>query len=105
MSRDRMRDFYQQAVAAGMAEQAWDPDQAADDGNPFGEPEADITYRVDTRDLIDVYRTALQCHASQSDVAMMLGMPDEVFREFFGFEFFIDPTQPKGIRDVELPWA
>lgn len=104
MNRDRMREFYQQAVAAGMADESWDPDGPADDGNPFGEPQAEISYRVDTRDLIGVTRAALECHASQSDVGWMLQMPPEQFTEMFGFEWFIDPAGPKGLREVDLPW-
>lgn len=99
MNRDAMRRALAGAIASGM-ETGFDPDTPMDDGNPMGTPEAEISWRVDVRDLIDVKRAALACHASQaSDVGMMLSMPDEVFRVAFGFEHYIEPDAAPGMRD------
>ena len=46
-------------------------------------------------------RAALTAHASQtSDVGMMLAMPTEVFALAFGTEYYIEPGQAPGMRDV-----
>lgn len=98
MNRDEMRAGYQRAVEAGQGDQSWDPDEPIDGGEPLGTPEAQISWRVDvTRDL-DAKRAALACHASQtSDVGMMLQMPEDVFREWFGTEFYIEPGRAPGM--------
>lgn len=104
-SRDHMRALYQRAVDAGaVLDDEFNPDNPADDGNPFGEPESDITFKVDVRDLIETKRSALACHASQPDAQGMLQMPEVIFREGFGFEWYIEPGAPKGLREVYLPW-
>lgn len=98
MNRDEMRAGYQRAVEAGQADQSWDPDEPIDGGEPLGTPQAQISWRVDvTRDL-EAKRAALACHASQtSDVGMMLQMPEDVFREWFGTEFYIEPGRAPGM--------
>ena len=68
-------------------------DGGTDDGNPVGTPEAELTWQVDVRDVIDVKRAALACHASQAaDAGMMLAMPPEIFAMAFGFEHYLDPA-------------
>ena len=55
----------------------FDPDGPADDGNPFGTPEAEITLEVDVADFADLKRAALRCHRSQvTDTSFFLEMPD-----------------------------
>ena len=99
MNRDVVRRMYQAAVDAGMADQAWDPDQPMDDGNPLGTPEAEITWEVDVRDQIPQRRAALEAHRSQaSDIEMMLGMPEDVFAAMFGTEHYIEPGAEPGMR-------
>ncbi len=96
LNRDRMRMLAEAARAAG--EEVFDPDAPMDDGNPMGTPEAEITWEVDVRDLVDRKRAALACHASQtSDVGMMLAMPPEVFASVFGSEYYIEPGRPPGM--------
>lgn len=92
-NRDAMRRLSDTAKAAGATgEEAFDPDQPMDDGNPLGEPESAIHWRVDVSPWLDRKRAALQAHASQtSDVGMMLAMPPEVFAVFFGHEHYIEP--------------
>ena len=50
MNRDRLRAMAQLAAAAGL--EAMDPDAPADDGNPFGTPEAEIHWEVDVTDQL-----------------------------------------------------
>ncbi|TQM90787.1 LmbE family N-acetylglucosaminyl deacetylase [Ornithinimicrobium humiphilum] len=99
MNRDEMRRQYLAAKEAGLVVDGadWDPDAPADDGNPFGSPEAEIHWRVDVRPVIDVKRRALACHASQEDVGWMLGMGEEEFAGAFGTEWYIEPGLPAGM--------
>ncbi|EWT03633.1 GlcNAc-PI de-N-acetylase [Intrasporangium oryzae NRRL B-24470] len=97
MNRDAMRRMWEGARAAG-AEDAWDPDAPMDDGNPMGTPEAELHWACDLRDYIAVKRAALSAHASQtSDVGVMLAIPEDAFRESFGWEFYIEPGRPEGM--------
>ncbi|MDO5710463.1 MAG: PIG-L family deacetylase [Micrococcales bacterium] len=99
MNRDAIRAMHQLAVEAGEADKGWDPDRPADDGNPFGTPEAEIHYCVDVTEQLATKRAALACHASQtSDVGMMLALPTEVFAAMFGREYFIEPGCAAGMR-------
>ncbi len=98
VNRDAMRRFLE---ASGMAgNEDYDPDRPMDDGNPLGEPESAIHWRVDVSPWLDRRRAALQAHASQAtDVGMMLAMPPEVFAVLFGHEYYIEPGRPDGIVD------
>ena len=97
MNRDASREMYRQAVAAGVfAEgEGFDPDASGDDGNPVGQPESDISFRVDVSEYIDQKRAALAAHASQPDAAGILAMPVEVFEIAFGAEHYIDVAAMK----------
>lgn len=96
MNRDRMRAGAERAKALGL--EAMDPDAPADDGNPFGEPEAFIHWEVDVTDQLPVKRAALECHASQTnDVGFMLALPEEAFAAWFGTEFYIEPGREPGM--------
>lgn len=99
LNRDVMRAGYEAAKAAG-SDEMFDPDQPMEDGEPIGTPEAELHWRVDVLPDIDAKRAALACHASQtSDVGMMLQMPEEMFRGWFGTEFYIEPGRPAGMVD------
>lgn len=98
MNRDAARRMFEAAAASG--EPTFDPDGGTDDGNPVGTPEADLTWRVDVRGVIDVKRAALAAHASQTaDAGMMLAIPPEIFAEGFGFEHYHDPEIGGPMRD------
>jgi len=101
MNRDAMRRLAEGARAAGASDDdVFDPDQAMDDGNPLGEPESAIHWRVDVGPWLDQRRGALQAHASQTtDVGMMLAMPPEIFGVFFGHEHYIEPGREPGMVD------
>lgn len=97
MNRDAMRRMWEAAKAAGI-EDDWDPDAPMDDGNPMGTPEAELHWACDLRALIEVKRAALTAHASQtSDVGMMLAIPEDAFRESFGWEHYLEPGRPQGM--------
>ena len=99
MNRDQVRTFHEAAVAAGQGEQSFDPDSRMDDGNPLGTPEAEIHWRVDVTDFLAERRAALEAHASQAtDIEGMLGMPEEYFLAFFGFEHYIEPGREPGMQ-------
>ena len=93
MNRDAVRRLAEAAKAAGEPNaEEWDPDQPMDDGNPLGEPESAIHWRVDVSPWLDRRRASLEAHASQTtDVGMMLAMPPEAFSVFFGHEHYIEP--------------
>lgn len=99
MNRDEMRRHYLAAKEAGLAEEGadWDPDAPADDGNPFGTPEAELHWHVDVTGVLATKRAALAAHASQEDVSWMLGMPEEAFAVAFGHEWFIEPGREPGL--------
>ncbi len=70
---------------------------AAGDGAPdpsdfdeMGSPESAITTTVDVRDFVENKRAAMRAHASQiPESSFFLSMPDDAFREAFGWEWFI----------------
>jgi LmbE family N-acetylglucosaminyl deacetylase len=92
MNRDAMVRFFEQARAAGAMppDDDWDPNGPADDGNPFGTPESELTHEVDVSAFVAQKRASIACHASQvSDAGFFLAMPDDVFAQAFGTEWFI----------------
>jgi LmbE family N-acetylglucosaminyl deacetylase len=103
MNRDAMRRFFELGRAAGMVpegeQEDWDPDAPADDGNPMGTPEAEITWQVDVSAQLPQRRAALEAHRSQTtDVGAMLGLPPEVFAMAFGTEHYLEPGAAPGMR-------
>jgi LmbE family N-acetylglucosaminyl deacetylase len=63
----------------------------------FGSPESIITTTVDVRDFVEAKRASMRAHGSQiRPTDFFMQMPDDTFREVFGWEFFIrrgvDPT-------------
>lgn len=75
----------------------FDPEGPADDGNPFGSTEDEITMAVDVSAYVDRKRASIACHASQvGDSSMFLNMSPEIFAIAFGTEWFIEPGQPGG---------
>ncbi|MEO5980833.1 MAG: PIG-L family deacetylase [Pedococcus sp.] len=99
MNRDQVRSFYHAAVAAGQGDDGFDPDRPMDDGNPLGTPEDEIHWRVDVTGFVAERRAALEAHGSQAtDIEWMLGMPEEYFLAFFGFEHYIEPGRAPGMQ-------
>jgi LmbE family N-acetylglucosaminyl deacetylase len=64
------------------------PDPSAFD--EMGSPESEITTTVDVRGYTEHKRAAMRAHASQiPESSFFLTMPDEAFREAFGWEWLI----------------
>jgi LmbE family N-acetylglucosaminyl deacetylase len=58
-------------------------------------PEAVITHAVDVRPYIERKRASMRAHASQiAETSFFLAMPDDVFVEAFGTEWYILAGQP-----------
>jgi LmbE family N-acetylglucosaminyl deacetylase len=69
----------------------------------LGMPEDRLTTGVDVRDFAEKKREAMRCHGSQiADTSFFLQMPDEVFRESFGWEWFIREGVPAGLAEDDL---
>lgn len=92
MNRSRLVEMIK---ASGATD--FDPEAPADDGNPFGTLESEITMAVDVLPYIEAKRASIACHASQvTDSSMFLQMPPDVFAHAFGTEWFIEPGRPGG---------
>lgn len=95
MNRDAMKRFFAMARELGVAAEPegedWDPDAPADDGNPFGTPESEITHAVDVAAFVELKQRSIRCHASQiTDAGFFSSMSDEIFAMVFGTEHFIE---------------
>ncbi|MEY2626897.1 MAG: hypothetical protein RJB08_656 [Actinomycetota bacterium] len=102
MNRDAMRRMQDIAREAGLIgpDDGFDPDGPADDGNPMGLPEAELTHRVDVAEFVDLKRRAIESHKSQiSDAGWFAQMPDEAFRAAFGSEWYRKLGDPGPVRD------
>ncbi|MCU0309962.1 MAG: PIG-L family deacetylase [Acidimicrobiales bacterium] len=76
-------------MAGGLTAQETDRMRRATE-EEFGSPEALITHAVDVTSVIDRKRDAMRAHESQiAPDSFFLAMPDEVFTEAFGTEWYI----------------
>ena len=81
-------------------EEEFDPHGPADDGNPMGMPEAEITLAVDVSAYLETKRKAIKCHRSQvSDTSLFLQMPQQAFAALFGTEWFIEHDSEPPMSD------
>lgn len=102
MNRDQIRRSLAMAREAGLLseEDDWDVDGPADDGNPMGSTEDEITLKVNVAAFTKQKREAMRCHASQlSDTSFFLAMDDDRFALAFGAEWFIEPAAPAPMRE------
>ncbi len=101
MNRDAMARFMATAREMGMGEgDDFDPEAPADDGNPMGTPEAELTHRVDVAEYVGRKRDSIRSHASQvTDSGFFSAMPEEVFAMVFGTEWFIQHGATHPVRD------
>ena len=97
MNRDAFAALVTAAREAGLSlegpdgEEEFDPHGPADDGNPMGMPEAELTLAIDVGAFLENKREAIRCHRSQvSDTSFFLAMPEEAFAALFGTEWFIE---------------
>jgi LmbE family N-acetylglucosaminyl deacetylase len=94
MNRTRIARMMNENAGEG---EGFDPDAPADDGNPFGSTEDEITMAVDVSAFVEAKRASMACHASQiTDQSFFLQMPPDVFSMAFGIEWFIEPGRPGG---------
>jgi LmbE family N-acetylglucosaminyl deacetylase len=102
MNRDSIVEMQRAARAMGATgdgvDEDFDPEAAADDGNPFGSAAHEITMSVDVRSFLAQKRTALGCHRSQiSEASFFAQMPEEIFALAFGTEWYIERgVEPAG---------
>jgi LmbE family N-acetylglucosaminyl deacetylase len=103
MNRDAMRRSFEQH-ADEFADVVGDDELPPTDGpNAFGTPEDQITHSVDVSSVVDKKRASMRCHASQiSEEDFFLKMPDEMFVEAFGTEWFIARGHP---RPTDAPFG
>jgi LmbE family N-acetylglucosaminyl deacetylase len=101
INRDQFARMIAAAREAGVDPgEDFDPEAPADDGNPFGMPEADLTHRVDVSQYVHLKRAAIGCHRSQiSDSAFFLQMEEDQFAQAFGTEWFIHHGAGHVLRD------
>ena len=57
----------------------------------------ELHWACDVSDFLEVKRSALKAHASQSDAQGMLQMPVEMFNGAFAFEHYIEPGRADGM--------
>jgi LmbE family N-acetylglucosaminyl deacetylase len=70
---------------------------------PLGVEEDQITTAIDVRDFIGKKKEAMRAHKSQiTDDSFFMKMPDDVFAEGFGVEWFILRGAPAGIHEDDL---
>jgi LmbE family N-acetylglucosaminyl deacetylase len=104
MNRDQIRRQMEAAREAGetlfeLEEEEFDPDGPADDGNPIGMSEAELTHAVDVSGYVAQKRRAVAAHRSQvTDTSFFLQMPEEAFAAAFGTEWFIKVGDPPGLH-------
>jgi LmbE family N-acetylglucosaminyl deacetylase len=103
VNRDLIRRMMEAVREAGMDLEDFDADGPADDGNPMGTPEAELTTAVDVSAFIPQKRASLTCHASQiSDTSFFLTMGEMSFAAMTSVEWFIRNGAPPGIHESEL---
>ncbi len=104
MNRDAMKRFFAAAREMGEATgpdgEDWDPDNPADDGNPFGTPESELTHAVDVSAYIGHKRASITCHKSQvTDAGFFMSMADEAFTMAFSTEWFTRKGAGHALRE------
>ncbi len=88
------RDAFRRMVSMMPDPDGFDPDGPADDGNPIGMAEHEITHFIDVSAYLELKKASLRSHASQiSDASFFMQMPDEVFAMAFGTEWFREPAR------------
>ncbi len=100
MNRTEVTALVRAGREAGLDPGDFDPEQPMDDGNLFGTPEEEITWRLDVSAHLDQKRAALEAHRSQAtDIEGFLAMPPEVFAMLFGHEHLIEPGDDGPMRE------
>ena len=101
MNRDHFRRLMAEARESGAIPTDDLPD--IEEESTFGRPESTITTTVDVREFLDVKRASMRAHASQiSETSFFLSMPDDIFEQSFGYEWYIRQGAPEDHRDDDL---
>jgi N-acetyl-1-D-myo-inositol-2-amino-2-deoxy-alpha-D-glucopyranoside deacetylase len=87
------RDFFR-SLSSVAAEVGVDlPEAAAEEMETMGEPASRLTTEVDVTPWIERKRAAMRAHASQiSETSFFLALPDDVFIQVWGHEWYIRVT-------------
>ena len=102
LNRDFFVEQFEWAKANGV-DNDFDPREPADDGNPMGEPESNITHHIDVSAYLVAKRRAIAAHVSQaSDTGFATQLSDETFLRAFGTEWFIKVGEPAPTRRSTL---
>jgi LmbE family N-acetylglucosaminyl deacetylase len=103
MNRDHLERLMEAAREAGIDLGGGEEEPGAEGDVEFGMPEVRLTTAVDVRRFAGVKRRSMACHTSQiTDSSFFLQMPEEIFAEVFGTEWFIRRGAPAGIHEDEL---
>ena len=96
MDRDFMRDLRKRALESELA-----TEEEMEGADTMGEPAVRITTQVDVGPWVGTKRQAMAAHASQiSEESFFLSMPEDVFAEVWGQEWFIRVRpEPVGLGD------
>jgi LmbE family N-acetylglucosaminyl deacetylase len=95
VNRDHLRRLMEQAPL--------DLEESPADLETMGMAEHEITTTVDVRDFVDQKRAAMVAHASQIPAdSFFLQMPLDVFKQAFGWEWFIRRDVPRTEREDTL---
>jgi len=98
VNRDEMRRGFAERVANGELGGHDAPTSAELDA--LGVDEALLTHAVDVRPYLQVKRDSMRAHASQiGETSFFLTMPDDVFAEAFGTEWYIRTGQPTPVDE------
>ena len=74
-----------------------------EDVQELGVPESALTTGVDVRDFAPLKRAAMAAHASQiGEQSFFLQMPEDAFRESFGWEWYIRRGVTPGLRETTV---
>ena len=91
------RDGARAGLQLGQEDDDFDIDGPADDGNPMGTEEHEITLAIDVSPFVWLEREAVMAHRSQvTDTSFFAEMPDEMFATSFGTEWFIERRRAGG---------
>jgi LmbE family N-acetylglucosaminyl deacetylase len=97
------RDHWKRLMEFAPEGEKFNPDEPADDGNPMGEPEENISHKIDVTRFCELKRQAIKCHASQiTDTGFLGTLTPEMFEMSFGFEWFIKVGESGPPRDAWL---
>jgi LmbE family N-acetylglucosaminyl deacetylase len=94
MNRSRIREMMEES--GDFSEELDEVRSERAGADDFGTPEEDITHAVDVTAVIGDKRKSMAAHASQiSDDDLFLRLPEELFAQAFGTEWFVAPGSPR----------